>query len=219
MTARAKSDPMLSSILSPEWAAVQVVDVQNDFCHESGAYGALGLDMGAVQTAVRALASFLERARAASVPVIFTQMPHGTATNSTAWLNRSPLTPPEACVAGTWGAEFYRLQPKDGDTVIGKHRYSPFVGTDLEMVLKAPERRSILATGVATNICVESAIRDAFMRDYNVVLVEDCAAAFDAGEHAATVQNVRKYFGRVLASKTIAAHWRRHRAKGAGKKR
>jgi hypothetical protein len=77
MVEQARSDPMIAKILSPEWAAVLVVDVQNDFCHEQGAMGGLGYDMGAIQSSVRAPAGFLNEARRVGVPVIFRDAPRG----------------------------------------------------------------------------------------------------------------------------------------------
>ena len=81
---------MLPKILSPEWAAVLVVDVQNDFCHESGAIGRLGFDMGSIQSSVHALSQFLTMARQAKMPVIFVATQHSEWTNSQAWLTRGP---------------------------------------------------------------------------------------------------------------------------------
>ncbi len=89
-----------------------------------------------------------------------------------------------------------------------KHRYSGFLCTDLEMILRARERRSVLVTGVATNVCVESTARDAYMRDYHLVLVDDCCGAVTKAEHEATLHTIRTYFGRVLDSQAAAAHWR-----------
>ena len=208
------SDPMLARILAPDWAALLVVDVQNDFCHQDGLLGRLGFDLAPIRTAVRALTGFVEQARAAGLPVIFTRMEHEPSSNSSAWTHRNAHRRADACVAGTWGAELYRVAPAPGEPVIVKRRYSPFVGTDLEVMLRAAERRSILGAGVSSNVCVESALRDAFMRDYHVVLVEDCAAAFTESEHAATVHNIRTHFGRVLDSRAIAAHWRAQMSAG-----
>jgi len=208
MTEQLTSDAMLPRILSPEWAAVLVVDVQNDFCHERGAMGLLGFDMGPVQSSMDALAGFLGEARQASVPIIFIATEHGEWTNSQAWLKRGPRSGGEICAAGSWGSEFYKLAPAPGEPVVVKHRYSGFLGTDLEVVLRARERRSVLVTGVSTNVCVESTARDAFMRDYHVVMVEDCCGALTKPEHEATLHNIRVYFGRVLNSRAIAAHWR-----------
>ncbi len=208
MVEQARSDPMIAKILSPEWAAVLVVDVQNDFCHERGAMGRLGFDMGAIQSSVRALAGFLDEARRVGVPVIFIATHHWEWTNSQAWLTRGPRSGGEICPAGSWGAEFYQVAPAAGEPVVVKHRYSGFVGTDLEVILRAMERRSVLTTGVSTNVCVESTARDAYMRDYHIVMVDDCCGALANAEHEATLHNVRGYFGRVLNSHEITRHWR-----------
>jgi ureidoacrylate peracid hydrolase len=78
------TDPYLSSIVAPEWAALLVVDVQNDFCHQDGLFGRLGLDMTGVQAAARSIAALLPAARQAGVPVVFVMMEHDPLTNSEA---------------------------------------------------------------------------------------------------------------------------------------
>ncbi len=208
MVEQVTSDPMVAKILSPEWAAVLVVDVQNDFCHEQGAFGRLGFDMGPIQASVRALVGFLEEARRARVPVVFIKTHHGEWTNSQAWLTRTTRRGGEICAVGSWGAEFYQVSPAPDEPVVVKHRYSGFLNTDLGVILRARERRSVLVTGVATNVCVESTARDAYMRDYHLVMVDDCCGAVTKAEHEATLHNIRTYFGRVLDSHAIGAHWR-----------
>lgn len=207
MPEQAAADPMLPRILSPQWAAVLVVDVQNDFCHERGAMSRLGFDMRPIQSSVRTLAQFVESARLSAVPVIFVATQHSKITNSQSWLARGPRRGGEICAVGSWGAEFYRVAPAPGEPVVIKHRYSGFVGTDLDLVLHARERRSVLVTGVSTNVCVESTVRDACMRDYYAVLVNDCCGALTRAEHEATLHNVTSYFGRVLDSDAIIKHW------------
>jgi ureidoacrylate peracid hydrolase len=212
-------DALLAQILSPEWAALLVVDIQNDFCHQDGLVGRLGADMSAVQQAARRIAALLPDARKAGVPVIFVTMNHDPLTNSLAWAHRFPIPRADACVAGTWGAQLYEVEAADGEPVVVKHRYSPFVGSNIEYLLRATERRSLLVTGVATNMCVESTLRDGFMRDYHVVLVEDCAAAYAEKAHLSTVDNVRSFLGRVVDSETLRAHWRREQAFGGAIRR
>jgi ureidoacrylate peracid hydrolase len=200
-------DPLLSRIVSPEWAALLVVDVQNDFCHQDGLFGKLGLEMSGVQAAARRIAALLPAARRAGVPVIFVTMEHDPLTNSPAWAHRYPMPRTDACVAGTWGAALYEVAPAPGEPVVVKHRYSPFVGSNIEYILRARQRMSLLVTGVATNICVESVLRDGFMRDYHVVLVEDCAGAYSERAHQSTVENTRTFLGRVLQSGTLLEAW------------
>lgn len=193
--------------MSAAWAAMLVVDVQNDFCHQDGLFGKLGTDLRAVQAAARRICELLPRARAAGVPVIFVRMEHDPHTNSTAWNQRYAVPRNDACVAGTWGAELYEVQPLAGEPVVVKHRYTPFVGSNIEYVLRARERRSLLVTGVATNICVESVLRDGFVRDYHVVLVDDCAGAYSEQAHRSTVENTRAFLGRVVDSSTLVRLW------------
>ena len=202
------TDPHLAEILSPRSAALLVVDVQNDFCHDEGLFGRLGCDMQAVQQAARHIAALLPHARRAGVPVVFVTMSHDPLTNSKAWLQRYPAPRADACVAGTWGAGLYEVQPAPGEPVVAKHRYSPFVGTNIDYLLRASERRSLLVTGVTTNICVESVLRDGFMRDYHVVLVEDCTGAYSERAHQSTVDNVRGFLGRVVDAQVLKDHWK-----------
>jgi ureidoacrylate peracid hydrolase len=204
----ALSDRHLTRILSPQQAALLVVDVQNDFCHQDGFFGRCGMDMSAVQTAARQIDALLPVARQSGVPIIFTVMEHDDGTNSSAWVNRYPTPRADACVAGTWGAALYALTPARGEPVVIKHRYSPFVGTNIEYLLRARERKSLIVTGVATNICVEAVLRDGFTRDYDVVLVEDCAGAYSERAHQSTIENTRTFLGRVVQSEMLKEHWR-----------
>ena len=199
----------LREVVSPAAAALLVVDVQNDFCHERGAFGRLGIDLRAIQQGVATLLGLIDAARRVGLPVIFVKTHHDRWTNSPAWLTRGPRTVGEICAAGSWGAQFYRVEPAAGERVVVKHRYSGFYMTELEVILRALDRRGVLVTGVATNVCVESTARDAFMRDYHVVLVEDCAGAPTKEEHEAACANIRHYFGHVLDSRGVMALWPR----------
>ena len=89
-----------------------------------------------------------------------------------------------------------------------KHRYSAFINTDLNTVLRAKGVESVLVTGVATNVCVETTARDAYMFDYYVTMVEDCAAAYEPKLHQGTLENIRRHFGLVASSQEIMEIWR-----------
>jgi hypothetical protein len=75
-------------------------------------------------------------------------------------------------------------------------------------VLKAKGIESVLVTGVATNVCVETTARDAYMYDYYVTLVGDCAAAYDPKLHENTLENMRRHFGLAASSEEIMETWR-----------
>ena len=187
--------------------ALIVIDVQNDYCHPGGVFGRAGTPLADIQAAAERIESFVPIARRAGVPVVWVRTEHGPFTDSEMWLSRSIRSTGAICAVGSWGAEFYRVAPVAAECVITKHRYSAFVGSALPVVLRALGRPWLLFAGVTTNVCVESTLRDAFMQDWRVALLEDCAAAPTKGEHDAAVHNVRAYFGRVLDSTTLEAHW------------
>ncbi len=198
----------------PAIAAVVVVDVQNDFCHPDGVCAQAGNDPSAAIAMVPRLGRLLTSARQAGTPVVWIQTTHDASTDSPVWLARRGGWPGEGgapavrtCQSGSWGAEFYLLAPEPGEAVVVKHRYSAFAGTDLDVVLRTAGRTSLLLTGVATDVCVESTLRDGLFADYHVTLVEDCCASYHQESHDATVRTVENYFGRVASSAEIAAQW------------
>ena len=192
----------------PKVAALLVVDVQNDFCSSEGACARRGQGVSATQAMVPRLQRLLEEARAVSLPIIFIKTEHSEWTDTPSWVYRkSQRTQLNTCRQGTWGAEFYGVAPLPGERVVIKHRYSAFINTDLNTVLKARDVESVLVTGVATNVCVETTARDAYMYDYYVTLVEDCSAASNEAQHKSTVQNISEHFGLVVRSDEIIRLW------------
>lgn len=187
--------------------ALIVVDVQNDFCHERGVFCShKKVDLTHVREAVSALLPFTEDMRRAGVPILFVRTVHSEWTDSPSWSSRIEGKAREMriCAPGSWGSELYRVAPEDRDCIIVKHRYSAFFETDLDLVLRSRSIENLLVTGVVTNVCVESTVRDAFNRNYDVVLVEDCCGAFDKEEHEAAIRNIEKYFGKVSDSHTVS---------------
>ena len=186
--------------------ALIVVDVQNDFCHSQGSFSKRKAELSPIQKkVVPSLISFISQYRQFNLPIIFIRTVHSDWTNSPSWLGRMGGAAQKfpVCLPDSWGAEFYEVEPKNTDCIVTKHRYSAFVGTDLNLILRSKGIETILLTGVATNICVETTARDGFNLDYNVILVEDCCGAYIAEEHASTLTNISKYFGIVTDSKTI----------------
>jgi nicotinamidase-related amidase len=197
----------------PSHAALVVIDVQNDFCDPDGAVAGRGADVTAVGLMVPRLAALIEAARAASVPVIFVRTTHDETDDTEAWLARYSQEPEQAppgviCRTGSWGAEFYGVAPEPGEIVITKHRYSAFVGTSLDMTLRTLGVRSLLFTGVATEVCVESSLRDGLSAEYLVSLVADCAATYSTQAQDASVDVVSHSFGVVTSSAELATTWR-----------
>lgn len=212
--------------IDADTCTVVVVDVQNDFCHPEGSHAKAGADVSAYVEMVPRLAQFLTQARELRVPMVWIQTWRDDSTNSPVLLARRSLylDPPElqqsaggdepgakpgsSCIKGTWGADFYQVHPEPGEPISFKIRYNAFVGSSLETMLRTIGRPSLLFTGLATNVCVESTLRDAFFREFHVTLVEDCCASNMPGAHEATVETVRQKFGLVMTSSDITARWR-----------
>lgn len=81
-----------------------------------------------------------------------------------------------------------------------KERSSAFIKTDLDLILRSRGIETLLMTGATTNVCVETTARDVFNRNYDILLVEDCCGAHDEAEHAATLNNIHKYFGKLTTA-------------------
>ena len=112
------------------------------------------------------------------------------------------------CMEGSWGADFYKLTtPARGEHICVKHRYSAFIDTDLDLVLRSQDIRTLIIAGVNTNVCVESTARDGFMKDYYIVFLSDCTAAVIREDHEATLRNIQNHFGIVTTSMTVVSIW------------
>jgi ureidoacrylate peracid hydrolase len=194
----------------PKLAALLVVDVQNDFVSADGSAGRRGEDVTAALSMVPRLTRLISEGRRIGLTIVYIKTTHSEWTDTPSWIYRSSQKSGlNTCREGSWGAEFYDgISPLASERVVIKHRYSAFINTDLNTVLKARRIQSVLVTGVATNVCVETTARDAYMFDYYVTLVEDCAAAYDARLHRATLENIRRHFGLVASSDEIIDAWK-----------
>jgi ureidoacrylate peracid hydrolase len=196
--------------VAPETTRLVVVDVQNDFAADGGWFDRSGQDLTLLRQAIDDLVEFIPVARAAGVRPIFVQAIYDEKWLSRPMLERHQLVgfDTKHCQSGTWGAEFYKVAPEDGDDVIVKHRYSAFIGTELDPLLRAQGVENLIFTGITTNVCVESTARDAYMHDYHVVVVSDLTASYAQAPHEATLDNIRRAFGRVVTSAEILDVWR-----------
>lgn len=190
-------------------AALIVVDVQNDFCHSEGVLAKRGADIALIQEMASNLVSLIGEARTFSLPIIYIRNHHDHWTDSPSWKKRQQGKGLAICRTGSWGAEFYKVSPLPEERVITKHRYSAFIGTDLDLILRSRGIRSLLLTGVATNVCVESTAREAFMRDYQLVLIKDCLAAMSLEEHMSSLKTLEKSFdAMVVDSDQVVKVWK-----------
>lgn len=216
--------PILATLaerLAPSHTALCIIDMQKDFCVDGFATSKAGRPLAAAQSIIPRLESLLAAARESGVLVChvgFWTLPDH-ASDSGPWLaqrRRATYASDTMALAGSEGAEFIdELHPRAGEITILKHRYSAFNGTDLDMILRARGIRTVVPTGVSTNVCVESTLRDAFEYNYYVCVPEDGCASWNMDLHAATLRTVDARFGLLTRVEDVIGIWRGKSAEAA----
>lgn len=212
MTTAAGVTDGLKAWIAPARTAVLVIDIQVDFASPEGALGAY-VDMGGVQPAVAAAERLVRAARAAGVPVVFIGLFTTPETDSPTWLERmrrrggDPDNESALCRAGEVGSDFYGPRPLEGERVVRKTRYSGFVGTDLDLHLKALGVDTLVVAGVTTECCVDSTVRDAFSLDYHVFVAADACAAYEADLHATSLKVMELNSAILTDANAVAEAW------------
>jgi len=197
-------------------SAIIVVDMQNAFASPRGMLDIAGRDISGAHQVISALRSVLDAARAAQIPIIYLQMGYkpdlsnAGGPSSPNWHKELALslmhTRPELkgkiLTEGTWDfAIVDELAPHPGDLVVVKTRYSGFAGTTLDSTLRMRGIQFLFFAGIATNVCVESTLRDAFFLEYWPILLSDGAMpAGPASQQEATLFNVESFFGWTMQS-------------------
>ena len=203
-------------------SALLVMDVQNDFCAEGGAFDKDGRDVKLLQTMVPTLISFIKRAREAGLPVIFSKSIHssdGSHYLSESYVEQATrrskqryIACPE-CKKDSWGAEFFQgIDPLPGEVVITKHRFSAFMDTDLDLILRSKGIRTLIVTGMTTNVCVETTTREGFCRDYYMVVLRDCTSTYSEELHNNALNTIDQVFGEVANSGDVVKCWQKARS-------
>jgi ureidoacrylate peracid hydrolase len=209
-------------VLDPGRSLLAIIDVQNDFCHEEGAFARMGHPVHLAASVVGGVRAALDVARRADVPRVFVRVAHSPWTDDPAWSARgaagSVLDVARVPVAreGTWGAEFFEIEPDADAMVLTKHRYSAFVHTPLELYLRARGAATIVLAGVATNVCVHATARDALHAGFLPVVLEDATAAHSEEAHQDALEDIRNFIGRVVTVADLEHSWGGSRAAAVG---
>jgi ureidoacrylate peracid hydrolase len=196
-------------VTTPRWdiahekSALIIVDMQNGFLRSDGFFAQGGLDWRRCAATIEPNRRVLAAARAASIPIFFTrytlQPDYSDAGLLAMW--RPRLKQVGAMVRGTRDWEICEeLAPDVGESIIDKTRYSGFYRTNLESALRDQDVSLVIVTGVTTNMCVESTVRDAFTLDFKVVVLEDCVNAPDDLMQQGALTSFRYGFGDVITS-------------------
>jgi len=201
--------------------AVICVDMQNAFIREGGMFDLAGWPTQGGRDSIEPCRKVIESARAAGVKVVFVRMafkpgltnaggpdsPNYHKEVGMVLMHEHPEFTEQSVVDGTWGAQIVEeLTPLPGEPVISKQRYSGFVGTDLDLVLKTLGVKYCLFIGGATNVCVANTLVDAFSHDYWPILIP--GATFTQCPPVtveATIWNVENLYGWVASVDAVTA--------------
>jgi ureidoacrylate peracid hydrolase len=197
--------------LNPAETAMIIVDMQNAYASPGGYLDIAGFDIAGCEAVIQRAAVAADAARKAGIQVIYFQngwdpdykeagtpgSPNWHKSNALKTMRKRPELAGTLLAKGGWDyALVEALAPKPGDLVVPKPRYSGFFNTNIDSLLRARGIRNIVFTGVATNVCVESSLRDAFHLEYFGVVLEDAthAAGPDFAQKAA-LYNIETFFG------------------------
>ena len=200
----------LDEILDPAHTAILVIDMQNDFCAENGyIHVTQNADMSGNKPLAKRIGRLVEKARTAGVMVVWIKAIYDHDLLPAPMLSKMLAKGSGAvcCASNSWGADFYEIGPTVDEMVVEKRCYSAFHNTQLDDILRRRGIRSIVMTGVATNVCVESTLREAFFHGYYVVMPPDCVGSANATLHEATIKSVDFIFGEIPQSSVIMRHW------------
>lgn len=201
--------------LDPADCGLVVIDLQNGFCHPEGARArAFGPDAVVKPAAiVKPTIDLVALCRRLGIPIWFTRQVHYAGDRSRArrripsHLDRRGVKL-NLCERGTWDAELLdeiieAMQPED--EVVVKHRASAFYNTTFETELRMRAVQVLIVAGTTTSFCVDSTIRDAYARDFDIVVPAECVADTDDAAQEATLRTIDRFHGVVTDLGALAA--------------
>lgn len=191
--------------------AVIVIDMQNAYASIGGYVDLAGFDISGAQSTIANIKTTLDAARAAGIQVVFLQngwdpdyveagtpkSPNWHKSNALKTMRRSPNLKGQLLARGGWDYELVDdLAPKPGDIRVHKTRYSAFFNSQLDSILRARGIRNLVFVGIATNVCVESTLRDGFHLEYFCTVLEDATHHLGpAFIQQASLYNIETFFG------------------------
>ncbi len=203
---------LLPPMIDPARTALVVIDVQEDFVSPAGAAGQWGIDLSILDAPLDNVETLIAAARARGVTLVFVRVVTQADTDSDALkaLHQRKGRPPQAldiCRVGTPGVDYYRVRPEPGDMEVAKRLYSSFVGTDFDARLRAKGIENLVIVGFTTDCCVDCTARDAFHLDYNVFVVTDACAAYDADLHYGALNGLSKNCALLTDTGSVLNAW------------
>jgi nicotinamidase-related amidase len=189
-------------------SALVIVDLANDFVYPGGVIADAGgpAYQQRAQAIIPKLRRLVEAAREAGVLVVYATDAHQPGDSELAkW-------PPHAMKGTHWAEVVPELAPIQGDLVIGKTTYSPFVSTDMDEQLRRRGITRLYITGLHTDCCARHTSGDAFQRGYDLVWISDALQAFTEEAHQAGLEYFRAWYasdaeGQIRTTDQVVEEW------------
>jgi len=196
---------------APQQSALIVVDMQNAYASKGGYLDLAGFDVSATQPVIANINTAVSAAREADMLIVWFQngwddqyveaggpgSPNFHKSNALKTMRKNPELQGKLLAKGGWDYQLVdQLKPQPGDIVLPKPRYSGFYNTQLDSILRSRGVRHLVFTGIATNVCVESTLRDGFFLEYFGIVLEDAThQAGPAFAQQAALFNIETFFG------------------------